>query len=85
MGYSAEAGVSGVSSADAAGASHTARKAQGFDELLNGDVEAMKLRARQLARRQLTWMRKMAGVHVIDTTAREPAEIAAEISGLLRA
>ena len=44
-----------------AGASVTARKALGFDELLAGDVEAMKRRTRNYARRQLTWMRKLAG------------------------
>ena len=47
--------------ANAAGASITARKALGFDELLAGDVEAMKRRTRNYARRQLTWMRKLAG------------------------
>ncbi len=53
--------------AHAAGASDTARKALGFDELLSGDIEAMKRRTRNYARRQLTWMRKLAGVHLIDT------------------
>jgi tRNA dimethylallyltransferase len=72
-----------VRAADAAGASATARKAHGFDELLRGDVEAMKLRARQLGRRQMTWMRKLPGVHVIDTTDRAPADVAAEVAELL--
>ncbi len=40
----------------------TARKALGFEELLAGDVEAMKRHTRNYARRQLTWMRKLAGV-----------------------
>jgi tRNA dimethylallyltransferase len=62
--------------ANAAGASSTARKALGFDELLAGDVEAMKRRTRNLARRQLTWMRKLAAVHEIDTTGRSPEEVA---------
>ena len=48
--------------AHAAGASETARKALGFDELLAGDVERMKRRTRNYAKRQLTWMRKLAGV-----------------------
>jgi tRNA dimethylallyltransferase len=43
-----------VRAAHAAGASETARKALGFDELLAGDVEAMKRRTRNFARRQLT-------------------------------
>ncbi len=47
--------------ADAAGASETARKALGFEELLAGDVERMKRRTRNYAKRQLTWMRKLAG------------------------
>ena len=50
-----------VRRAHAAGASETARKALGFDELLAGDVEAMKRRTRNYAKRQLTWMRKLAG------------------------
>jgi tRNA dimethylallyltransferase len=65
-----------VRAAHAAGASDTARKALGFDELLAGDVEAMKRRTRNLARRQLTWMRKLAGVEVVDVTGRQPDEIA---------
>jgi tRNA dimethylallyltransferase len=65
--------------AHAAGASTTARKALGFDELLSGDVEGMKRRTRNYARRQLTWMRKLAGVRLIDTTDRAPAEVAEEI------
>ncbi|HTA35654.1 MAG TPA: tRNA (adenosine(37)-N6)-dimethylallyltransferase MiaA [Solirubrobacteraceae bacterium] len=65
--------------AQAAGASETARKALGFDQLLAGDVETMKRRTRNYARRQLAWMRKLAGVTTIDVTGRAPAAIAAEI------
>jgi tRNA dimethylallyltransferase len=68
-----------VRAANAAGASETARKALGFDELLAGDVEAMKRRTRNLAKRQLTWMRKLAGVEVVDVTGRDPAEVAVEL------
>jgi tRNA dimethylallyltransferase len=68
-----------VRAAHAAGASETARKALGFDELLAGDVEAMKRRTRNLARRQLTWMRKLAGVEVLDMTAREPTQVAEQL------
>lgn len=60
-------------------ASRTARKALGFQELLNGDVEGMKRRTRNYAKRQLTWMRKLPGVSTIDVSGREPAEIATEI------
>jgi tRNA dimethylallyltransferase len=66
-----------VRRADAAGASRTARAALGFDELLNGDVEGMKRRTRNYAKRQLTWMRRLEGVHEIDLTERS-AELAAD-------
>jgi tRNA dimethylallyltransferase len=68
-----------VQRASAAGASRTARKALGFEELLAGDVEAMKRHTRQYARRQLTWMRKLARVRLIDVTGRDPSDVAAEI------
>jgi tRNA dimethylallyltransferase len=68
-----------VRRAHVAGASQTARKALGFDELLAGDVEGMKRRTRNYARRQLTWMRKLAEVHVIDVSGREPLSVAEEI------
>jgi tRNA dimethylallyltransferase len=71
-----------VRRAHASDASKTARKALGFDELLAGDVETMKRRTRNYARRQLTWMRKLAGVHVIDVTDRAPAAVAEEILDL---
>jgi tRNA dimethylallyltransferase len=66
-----------------AGASKTARKALGFDELLSGDVEAMKRRTRNYAKRQLTWMRKLAGVRVLDLTGRRPIEVATDIARAL--
>jgi tRNA dimethylallyltransferase len=78
----AAAALEEVRAADAAGASHTARKAHGFEDLLRGDVEGMKRRARQFARRQLTWMRKLPGVEVIDVTGREPADVATEVAAL---
>ncbi len=55
-----------VKRAEALGPGRTVRKALGFDELLAGDVEAMKQRSRNYARRQLTWMRKVPGLHRID-------------------
>ena len=39
----------------------------------------MKRRTRNYAKRQLTWMRKLAGVDLIDATAREPLALAREI------
>ncbi len=68
-----------VRRAHAAGVSETARKALGFEQLLAGDVEMMKRRTRNYARRQLAWMRKLAGVQSIDVTGREPAAVAEEI------
>jgi tRNA dimethylallyltransferase len=68
-----------VERAAAGGASDTARKALGFAELLAGDVGAMKSRTRRYARRQLTWMRKLAGVRLVDVTARAPGDVAAEV------
>jgi len=68
-----------VRQAHAAGASQTARRALGFDELLAGDVEAMKRRTRNYAKRQLTWMRKLAGVQTIDVTGRDADSVAREI------
>jgi tRNA dimethylallyltransferase len=66
--------------ADALGPSRTARKALGFDELLGGDLELMKKRSRNYARRQLTWMRKIPNLHTIDRTRLSDREVAAEIA-----
>lgn len=68
-----------VRRAAAAGVSVTAHKALGFEELLAEDVAAMKRRSRQYARRQLTWMRKLRNVAVIDVTDREPRTVAADV------
>jgi tRNA dimethylallyltransferase len=68
-----------VRRAAAAGASTTARKALGFSELLEGDAEAMRRRTRQYARRQLTWMRKLSGVEVLEITHRNAAAAAGEV------
>jgi tRNA dimethylallyltransferase len=69
--------------AHAAGASETARKALGFEELLSGDTEGMKRRTRNYAKRQITWMRKLAGVKLLDVTDRAPVQTAAEILTML--
>ena len=73
-----------VRSAETAGASRTARAAIGFDELLEGDADAMRAAQWRYARRQLTWMRKMRDVRRIDRAGRPDAEIAREIGSLLR-
>jgi tRNA dimethylallyltransferase len=69
--------------AEALGPSRTARKALGFDELLGGDVETMKRRSRNYARRQLTWMRKIPNLHAIDRTGLADREVAGRILGAL--
>ncbi len=68
-----------VRRADAAGASPTARAALGFEELLSGDIDAMKRRTRRYARRQLTWMRKLPAVECHVLTGRDPEDVAALI------
>jgi tRNA dimethylallyltransferase len=73
-----------VRRAEALGPSRTARKALGFDELLSGDIERMKKRSRNYARRQLTWMRKIPNLTTINRTARTDTDVAAEIAAALR-
>ena len=72
------------------GASRTARKALGFKEIaahLEGDLSIDEARERierghiAYVKRQLTWMKKLAGVEVIDRTTLTAAEAAARISG----
>ena len=66
-------------------ASASARKALGFRELQDGDVEAMKTATRRYARRQLTWMRKLPGATLIDVTGRDAGDVAAEVAGMIPA
>jgi tRNA dimethylallyltransferase len=65
--------------ADALGPGRTARKALGLSEILAGDVETMKRRSRNYARRQLTWMRKIPDLSTIDRTDLSDAQVAARI------
>jgi tRNA dimethylallyltransferase len=81
----AEGAPDEVRRADAAGASRTARAGLGFEELLRGDVDGMKRRTRNYAKRQLTWMRKLPSVHLIDLSGREAGDVAEEIARLLDA
>src|SRR4051794_9780085 len=64
-------------------ASVTARKALGFQELLDGDVERMKTNTRRYAKRQLTWLRKLPNAHLIDVTRRTPDDVAAELLAII--
>lgn len=65
--------------ADALGPGRTARKALGFDELLASELEVMKKRSRNYARRQLTWMRKIPNLQPIDRTGMSDEEVAARM------
>jgi tRNA dimethylallyltransferase len=69
--------------AEELGPSRTARKALGFDEVLAGDIELMKQRSRNYARRQLAWMRKIPNLRWIDRTVLPDADIASEIAAHL--
>jgi tRNA dimethylallyltransferase len=79
----ANGAIDEVERAHAANASATARRALGFEELLNHDVEAMKTRTRRYAKRQLTWLRKLPGAHLIDVTGRIPTDVAAELLAII--
>jgi tRNA dimethylallyltransferase len=68
-----------VRRADAAGASATARKALGFEELLRGDVDAMKRRTRNYAKRQLTWMRRLERANVLDAEGDPASWLAGQL------
>jgi tRNA dimethylallyltransferase len=70
--------------AEEAGPSRTARKALGFDEVLNGDLELMQKRSRNYARRQLSWMRKIPNLQRIDRADRTDTAVATEIANQLR-
>jgi tRNA dimethylallyltransferase len=78
--------------AEEAGASRTARGALGFEQLVadidaapsDEAIESIKAAHRAYARRQLTWMRRMEDVTLIDRTGREDVDLAAEIVELLR-
>jgi tRNA dimethylallyltransferase len=66
--------------AEARKPSRTARKALGFDELLAGDLERMKKRSRNYARRQLTWMRKIPNLRMIDRTNLSDTQVAEQMA-----
>jgi len=65
--------------AAAAGASRTARAAIGFDEFREGRLDRIKTLHRRYGRRQMTWMRRMEGVEVIDRTGLSDRSVAARI------
>ena len=69
------------------GVSRTARAALGFEQLLEDHdaspstetIEAIKTSHRTYARRQLTWMRRMEGVELIDRTGLSDQEVAEQV------
>jgi len=79
----AEGALDEARRAVAAGASETARKALGFEDLLAGDIEAMRQRTRRYAKRQMTWLRKLERAHLVDVSGRAPDDVAAEVDRLL--
>jgi len=74
-----------VRRADATGAARTARSALGFEELLSQDPDAMKRRTRNYAKRQLSWLRRLPGVHEIDLTSSSAEDAAQRIAHILAA
>ncbi len=72
-----------VRRAEQLGPGRSARKALGFDELLAGDLAAMQKRSRNYARRQLTWMRKIPNLQLVDRTGLDDRAVAGRIADLL--
>lgn len=64
-------------------AGRTARQALGFEELISGDIEQMKTNTRRYAKRQLTWLNKLAGATTIDVSELAPREVADQIAAQL--
>jgi len=65
--------------AEQAGAARTVRAAIGFDEFRAGDLERIVTLHRRYGRRQMTWMRRMDGVEVIDRSGLTNLDAAAQI------
>ncbi len=61
------------------GAVRTVRAAIGFDEFGQGDLDRIVLQHRRYGRRQMTWMRKIEGITVIDRTGLGDTEVASRI------
>lgn len=79
-----EAGVEDeVRAVEALGAARTVRTAHGYRELLDGDLERWKTAQRRYGRRQMTWMRKMEGVELIDRSDLSDTEVAKRIAAMI--
>jgi len=57
----------------------TARAAIGLKEFLDGDLDSIKAQHRAYAKRQVTWMRKIPGVELVERRGDSDAEVAARI------
>jgi len=79
----AEGAEEEVRRAEQANASRTARAAIGFREFLDGDLDRVKLLHRRYGRRQMTWMRRMDGIDVIDRTGLSDQDVAGVLLGLI--
>ncbi len=64
------------------GISRTAAAMIGFEAFLEGDLERVAMEHRRYARRQVTWMRKMPGVTVIDRADRSDLDLATQLLDL---
>lgn len=57
----------------------TASAAIGLKEFLDGDLDSVKAQHRAYAKRQVTWMRKIPGVELVERRGDSDAEVAARI------
>jgi tRNA dimethylallyltransferase len=64
-------------------AGRTARQALGFEEMINGNIDQLKTNTRRYAKRQLTWLNKLAGATTIDVSELSPREVADQIASQL--
>ncbi len=69
-----------AAAAAAAGASRTARAALGFEPAIAGNAAAIKAAHRRYGRRQMTWLRKLEGLAVIERDGLSDAEVADRVA-----
>ena len=60
--------------------SRTAAAAIGIDGFARGDLDAVRAEHRSYAKRQVTWMKKLPGVEIIDRTGLTDRETAARVT-----
>jgi tRNA dimethylallyltransferase len=64
---------------DSKGLGRTASAAIGLEEFRSGDLDSIKAQHRAYAKRQITWMRKIPGVELVERDDDSDAEVAARI------